>query len=130
MSESEGAVRLGSAVIDTDDPAGLAAFYAALLGWPVHRQEETWICLTGPGGLEIAFQFSIGHRPPTWPDPDVPQQLHLDFYVQDLPAAVERALDLGARTAGVPDDEQVVILVDPSGHPFCLCLAPERRQIP
>lgn len=115
-------VRLGAVVLDTDDPAVLARFYSELLGWPAHEQEEDWVCLTGPGGVELACQLAIGHRPPTWPGSAIPQQLHIDFTVRDLAGAVARAEALGAQRATVPASEYVIVLIDPSGHPFCLCL--------
>jgi catechol 2,3-dioxygenase-like lactoylglutathione lyase family enzyme len=134
MSEGVGPVsgdataRLGQAVIDTDDPARLAEFYRRLLGWTYDHQGEDWTCIVGPGGIELAFQLAINHRPPTWPGPEVPQQMHLDFYVDDLAAATARAIDLGAREAGVDAGRTYITLLDPSGHPFCLCLAPELRD--
>jgi len=56
--------------------------------------------------------------------------MHLDFYVDDLAAATARAIDLGAREAGVDAGRTYITLLDPSGHPFCLCLAPELRDAP
>ena len=127
---AEATARLGQAVIDTDDPAGLAEFYQRLFGWTYDRQGEDWTCIVGPGGVELAFQMAINHRPPTWPGPEVPQQLHLDFYVDDLEAVTARAIELGAREAGVGAGRTYITLLDPSGHPFCLCLAPELREAP
>jgi predicted enzyme related to lactoylglutathione lyase len=65
----------------------------------------------------------LGHRPPRWPDPQCPQQFHLDFDVEDIDAAQERVLALGAvllhdsggRNSGFR------VFTDPAGHPFCLC---------
>lgn len=46
--------------------------------------------------------------------------LHMDFYVDDLQAALQHALACGATLA----DEQYFTtsrtLFDPAGHPFCL----------
>jgi predicted enzyme related to lactoylglutathione lyase len=120
--------RLGQLVFDTDDPAGLAEFYHQLFGWPYDRMGEDWTCIVGPGGVELAFQLAINHRPPTWPGAEIPQQLHPDFYVDDLAVAMARAIELGASPAGVTAGRTYVTLLDPSGHPFCLCLAPELRD--
>ncbi len=49
-------------------------------------------------------------------------QLHLDFQVEDLPAAVARAEALGARQADHQPQDDVRVLLDPDGHPFCLFL--------
>jgi hypothetical protein len=59
------------------------------------------------------------YRAPTWPDPDVPQQIHLDIKVDDLDTAEKRALELGAKRlpgGGI----NFRVFADPAGHPFCL----------
>ncbi|MGH3409593.1 MAG: VOC family protein, partial [Streptosporangiaceae bacterium] len=58
-------------------------------------------------------------RPPTWPDPAVPQQFHLDVMVEDVAAAGPGVLALGASKL---DGEGVY--ADPAGHPFCLIPRP------
>lgn len=47
--------------------------------------------------------------------------MHFDFRVGDLESAVAEALDLGATVATVQLQENVRMLFDPAGHPFCLC---------
>jgi catechol 2,3-dioxygenase-like lactoylglutathione lyase family enzyme len=124
--------RLDSVVLDCPDPRALATFYAALLEWPLPRaspeadQEGGAVTLDPPGGgVALGFHRAAGFVAPTWPDGPVPQQLHLDLYVDDLPAAHERAVALGARPLGDPDadaaDATFVVYADPVGHPFCLC---------
>ena len=111
-------------VLDTPDPAGLAAFYAELLDWRVVRADDDWITVRGPGATGIAFQLAPHLVPPTWPKPDVPQQLHLDLDVADLDEAEAFVLSIGARK--VPSDgadESFRVYLDPTGHPFCLCRA-------
>jgi hypothetical protein len=46
--------------------------------------------------------------------------MHLDFQVDDLDSAVEDAVALGAALAGEQPQENVRVLFDPAGHPFCL----------
>ena len=77
--------------------------------------------------LVVAFQFDPHHEPPTWPsEPGSPtQQLHLDLGVTDLEAAVADALELGARLAAHQPQEDVRVLLDPEGHPFCLYIDDE-----
>jgi hypothetical protein len=48
--------------------------------------------------------------------------VHLDFQVGDLEFAVAEAIELGATIADVQPNQQVRVLIDPAGHPFCLCL--------
>jgi hypothetical protein len=46
--------------------------------------------------------------------------LHLDFEVVDLEAAVAHALELGAEEAAYQPQDNVRVMLDPAGHPFCL----------
>jgi predicted enzyme related to lactoylglutathione lyase len=67
-----------------------------------------------------------GYRPPEWPGQQRPQQLHLDFDVDDLDGEEKRALTLGAtvleRTDQLRPEANWRVYADPAGHPFCLCL--------
>ena len=112
---------LTSTVLDTPDPRGLARFYAALLDWPIGDDDPEWASLR-PGGPGLSFQLEEQHVPPVWParDDDPRMQAHLDVRVEDLPAAVEFAVSLGARVAAFQPQEHVRVLLDPAGHPFCL----------
>lgn len=77
--------------------------------------------LAGPNGLHLWFQHAPDHRPPVWGDPDRPQQIHLDFLVDDLDAAEPAVLALGARLLeGSPKPVGWRVYADPVGHPFCL----------
>ena len=115
-------VRFDVVALDTPDPPRLSAFYCALLGWTVERADEDWITISGGSGARLAFQLAPDHVPTTWPDPAVPQQVHLDLAVDDLAAASAYAESLGARRLSGPEvQEGFVVLLDPSGHPFCLC---------
>ncbi|WP_176730519.1 VOC family protein [Micromonospora mirobrigensis] len=117
--------KLRSVVIDTPDPRGLAAFYGQLLGLPLvedNSDGDDWVVLGGPPGHlpRIAFQKALDLRPPAWPDPQRPQQFHIDVTVDDIEAAEKQALELGARR--LPGEgEGFRVYADPSGHPFCLC---------
>ena len=115
-------ITLGDIVLNTDDPPRLAEFYSALLGWPIIRREEDWWSIRTETGPQMSFQLALNHRPPSWPTNDVPQQYHLDLDVADLPSAVAYAQSLGATLADNSHSaETFVVLLDPSGHPFCLC---------
>ncbi|MFE9771272.1 VOC family protein [Streptomyces sp. NPDC005931] len=116
-------------VLDCPDPVRLAAFYRELCGGEVNRPDPRWwglgadwSTLHTPSGLVLAFQRAADHRPPTWPDPAVPQQFHLDFGVPDLDRAQEQVTALGARVLddGLPQGRGWRIFADPAGHPFCL----------
>src|SRR5213083_310300 len=90
--------RLHHVVIDCPGPAGLAAFYSELVGLPVTYRSEDWVVIAENDTTSgIAFQLAPDHQPPRWPDPDRPQQFHLDVMVDDVDAAEARVLELGAR---------------------------------
>jgi catechol 2,3-dioxygenase-like lactoylglutathione lyase family enzyme len=116
--------RLRTTVIDCPDPRALAAFYAELTGLPLIEEDsdDEWVTLGGLPGQHprLAFQRAPDLRPPTWPDPERPQQLHLDVTVDDIETAEQAALALGARR--LPGEgEGFRVYADPAGHPFCLC---------
>ena len=113
--------KLRSVVIDCPDPRALAAFYAELLGLPVtYDEEDEWVVIGGGGQPRVAFQQAPDLREPRWPDPERPQQFHLDVEVDDVDAAEGKVLSLGAvRLPGEGKDFRVY--ADPAGHPFCLC---------
>ena len=116
--------RLHHVVIDCPDPAGLAAFYSELLGLPITYRSDGWVVIAENDTTSgIAFQLAPDHRPPTWPDPDRPQQYHMDVMVDDVDAAEPLVLRLGARRLSAGTDPYRVY-ADPAGHPFCLIPRP------
>ncbi|MCX5144031.1 VOC family protein [Streptomyces sp. NBC_00338] len=115
-------------VLDCPDPSRLAEFYRSLLGGDVNRADrrwalgDDWATLHTAAGPVLAFQRVAGHRPPRWPEPEHPQQFHLDFGVPDLAAAGREVLAAGATALddGAGTDRPWRIYADPAGHPFCL----------
>ena len=82
--------------------------------------DEHWALVDGPNGT-IGFQQVDDHRPLTWPDGEVPMQLHLEFLVDDLDATGARVLAAGAtRYEHQPNADHCFVYADPAGHPFCL----------
>jgi catechol 2,3-dioxygenase-like lactoylglutathione lyase family enzyme len=112
--------RLHHVIIDAPDPDALAVFWSALLGQPVtYRSADFVVVARDDTTSGLAFQRAPDQRPPTWPDPAVPQQIHLDVMVEDPGTAAPRVLALGATRL---DGEHVY--ADPAGHPFCLIPRP------
>jgi hypothetical protein len=64
------------------------------------------------------------YRPPRWPDPQYPEQLHLDLSADDRESRERLALELGA-TRLPPQGGSCPVYADPAGHPFCLCMTGE-----
>ncbi|MFC7843927.1 VOC family protein [Streptomyces sp. NPDC057382] len=120
--------RLRSVVVDCPDPRELARFYAQVVGGTPEGDDPDWVVLHVPGGPRLAFQRSPEHTPPEWPRADRnAQQFHLDLDAgstwEEMDAAEERVLALGARVLDTEDDEKkdFRVYADPAGHPFCLC---------
>jgi hypothetical protein len=112
--------RLAAVSLDSAEPSTLAAFYHQLLDLEVMFESEDFIALRGAGIL-LTTQRVMDHRPPDWPQGDVPKQLHLELAVTDLDEAEAQAVALGAVKAehqAAPDVWRV--LIDPDGHPFCI----------
>ena len=107
-------------ILDCADPAALAEFYSAVLGLPVTYRSDDWVVVAANDTSSgLAFQLAPGNPAPTWPDPSVPQQFHLDIMVEDVAAAGPRVLALGAAKLDGED-----VYTDPAGHPFCLVRRP------
>jgi catechol 2,3-dioxygenase-like lactoylglutathione lyase family enzyme len=108
-------------VLDCPDPARLAAFYGALLGLPITYESADFVVVAAePHTSGFGFQRAPDHRPPRWPDPAHPQQMHLDVMVEDPAEAGSRVVALGARPLTGGED----VYADPAGHPFCLVRRP------
>ncbi len=126
--------------LDTTRPRELAEFYRQLLGLQYRPGDEPpadgepdeadWLVLVDSEGTrKLAFQEVPSLHRTTWPQHDVPMQLHLDFTVSsqaELDRQRERAESLGAellldRTDD--PDEALFVFADLSGHPFCIFVA-------
>ncbi|MCX4826409.1 VOC family protein [Streptomyces sp. NBC_01142] len=110
-------------VLEAPDPQALARFYSELLGWAITKEEPDGAAIAPPEGVAyIAFQRSDGYVPPVWPAQAGAQRItmHLDFEVVDLHAAVAHALELGGWEAEHQPQDNVRVILDPAGHPFCL----------
>ncbi len=110
--------------IEAPDAAALADFYSRLLNWPViHQDPGTSIVKPPQDSVYMVFQQTPDFVPAVWPPEPGHQRtmMHLDFQVTDLEAAVADAVALGARVATFQPQDDVRVLFDPAGHPFCLC---------
>jgi len=129
--------RLAQVVLDTTDARRLAEFYREFLGFHYRPGDEPpapgaddergrdWLVLLTPDGARaLAFQQVERLKATTWPDDDVPQQMHLDIIVPDkeeLDRQHDRALRLGATVRNDRSDDEEEALrtyADPAGHLF------------
>ncbi len=127
-------LQLTSVTIGCPNPRELVAFYARLLGAEITAIEPPregepenagWAQLrtTGDRGtITLSFEFERQWRTPVWPSEPGRQHItqHLDILVDDLEAAVAWAEACGAQQAGYQPQDDVRVMIDPAGHPFCL----------
>lgn len=108
-------------VLDCPDPRDLARFYMQLLGMQVERESDDWVVIRDAADRHrLAFQRVTDFREPRWPDPERPQQMHIDVMIDDIERAEAEVLRIGA--SRLPQDgPDYRVYADPAGHPFCLC---------
>lgn len=142
MSENFPALR--ATVLDATDARALAEFYLQLLGYTYRAGDEPppagspdpngqdWLVLRDQAGTaRLAVQHVDELPRSTWPDAQIPQQLHLDLTVGDsaeLAAQPDRAVALGATVIedrSDDPDEELYVFADPAGHPFCIFVSPD-----
>jgi predicted enzyme related to lactoylglutathione lyase len=110
-------------VFDAADLDAESGFWAALLGGTVDADDD-WHTVVVEGKPAIAVQLAPDHVAPDWPKSTTPQQIHLDLYVDDVRAAHDEAMALGAQVLEDRDLDTksgYQVYADPAGHPFCLC---------
>lgn len=116
--------RVSAVVLGAPDARALATFYEALLGWTRVEDEPDWVKVRPPdgGGAGLSFQTEESYVPPIWPGSPGEQRMtaHLDIAVEDLDAGVAWACENGATVAAYQPQDDVRVMLDPAGHPFCL----------
>ncbi len=112
--------RFSELCIDCADPRRLAAFWAAVLDWPIEEEDDDdEVAVVDPEGKAPLLLFVPVPEPKT-----VKNRLHIDV---SPPAGkqdeeVERILALGATRADVGQGPDVswVVLADPERNEFCV----------
>lgn len=116
-------IRLGNVMVDCGNQQALRDFYVALLGW--EKCEKYGLpAVRSENGIVFLFIQEEDYVAPVWPEEPGKQQkqMHFDFQVPDVPAAVRRAESLGAvKTPEQFGGSDFTTMLDPAGHPFCLC---------
>lgn len=125
MSPVRGFTGWVGTVLGTPDPVGLGRFYAGLLGGELDDGDPGFVTLkvSPTDTTYLAFQLEPDHVPPAWPAPEAGEQQmqgHLDVGVASVTEAVADAVALGGQLAAYQPQEEVRVLLDPAGHPFCL----------
>ncbi len=118
-------IRIQCLCIDTTDPARLAGFWQAALGWRRTFEKDDEVVLEPPAG---------SREDGVVPDllflrvPEVKEgknRLHLDLRPEDQAAEVARLAGLGARPVDIGQGTAAswVVMADPDGNEFCVLRA-------
>lgn len=132
-------LQLTSITIGTPNPHELALFYARLLDGeisaddparPGEPEEDGWAQVqttSEQGRITLNFEYEQAWQPLVWPSETGKQHItqHLDILVDDLEASVAFAESCGAVQDAHQFQEDVRVMRDPHGHPFCLFLGGE-----
>lgn len=120
---AEPLAKLKMITLDSADAQRDGAFWAAVLGWETTYAEGDYAMLAGPEHA-LGFGTVPDFAPPPWPNEHGSKQFHFDLAVDDLAATAAQLVELGAtEPADQPGGDRWRVLLDPSGHPFCLTLA-------
>ena len=118
------ALRWQCVCIDTQDPARIAAFWEAALGWRRTHEDPDEVVLEPPAGSPedgVSPDLLFLRVPEA---KSVKNRLHLDLRPVDQAQEVARLEALGARRVDIGQGEQTwVVLADPDGNEFCVLRA-------
>jgi Glyoxalase-like domain len=110
--------RFTELIVDAADPARLAAFWAAVLGWQTTASDDEGVEIAGPPGSGPSLVFVPVPEPKA-----VKNRLHIDVNPVgcEQDEEVERLVGLGARRVDIGQGDQTwVVLADPEGNEFCV----------
>ena len=109
---------LAHVVVDAQDPAGLARFWAAALGWQLIVDEPDEVEIAGsPDDINLIFVPVAAGR-------SAKSRLHLDLATgpsEDQATKIDRLIELGARRVDIGQGQTPwAVLADPEGNEFCV----------
>ena len=125
--------RLGSIILAVDDVAGSVGFYRRAFDWPQTVETPVYAEFELPEGLALGLyeRQAFGRNTLEVPVAVPPEGLagvELYLIVDDLPSAVDRLREAGARLLSGPSlrdwGEEVAYLADPAGHVVALAHRP------
>ncbi|MGH8827776.1 MAG: VOC family protein, partial [Jiangellaceae bacterium] len=106
-------------VVESADPAALATFWSAAIGWPIVDRGDRFASLRSTTGRGPYLEFLPSVEPKRGKN-----RIHLDVAPQpadDHLSEVERLLALGARRVDIGQgDVSWIVLADPQGNEFCV----------
>jgi predicted enzyme related to lactoylglutathione lyase len=111
--------RVAAVVVDSEDPAGLAAFWADAAGWTVRESEPDFVSLRSPADEGPYLEFLRTHDAKT-----AKNRIHVDVAPPpdgDSLAEADQLRKAGGMLADVGQGEvSWVVLGDPEGNEFCV----------
>jgi predicted enzyme related to lactoylglutathione lyase len=109
-------------VLDCADPERLAAFWAELAGVGIKSRWRQYVMLEAAVSGAPAMAFQRVGEPKTGKN-----RAHVDFTVEDLEAATDRAVALGGSVLDETTEDGVTVRVmaDPEGNEFCFVRLPQ-----
>ena len=122
-------LKIGYITIDCKDPASIAAFWEAVLGWKVTYTDETGAMIENPAQLGDGEKF-----PPIlfYKNPDekvVKNRLHFDLTPEDQATEVARIEALGGKRIEIGQSADPattwVVMADIEGNEFCVLKSKE-----
>jgi predicted enzyme related to lactoylglutathione lyase len=120
-------LRIQALAVDARDPAALARFWEAALGWRITDADDEEVVVEPPADSEEdgVVPDLLFLRVPE--GKEVKNRMHLDLRPANQSVEVARLEDLGARQVdvGQGDDVTWVVMADPEGNEFCV-LRPHR----
>lgn len=121
-------IRWGAVCVDcsTDNFEDVVAFYRDILQVEVSQHEKRWAALMVDDRC-INIQAQDWYVPPVWPEDASAQtkMIHFEMDTRDMEAAVALVIRSGGMEAPHQphdrDPNQLRVMLDPAGHPFCIC---------
>ena len=105
-------------VVDCQNPAELARWWAQALSWEIIDEEDEAVELGNPDGVPNLLFLKVPEGK------TIKNRLHLDFVPDDQAAEVARLEGLGASRANIGQGETTwVVMADPEGNEFCVLSA-------
>ena len=125
-------LRIQCLCVDTTDPARLAGFWEAALGWRRTHEDPGEVVLEPPAGSreDGVVPDLLFLRVPE--EKQIKNRLHLDLRPEDQHAELTRLEQLGARRVDVGQGSDVswVVMADPDGNEFCVLRPLTSQELP
>ena len=107
-------------VLDCADPAALAEFWSAALGYATLGGAGSYVMLVDESGVQPKLLLQGVPEGKT-----VKNRMHLDIEVGDIEAEAARLEALGARRVAADQQHEHgtswALMTDPEGNEFCVC---------